>query len=108
MNTSKTSSTGAKTRSRACAVLAILAVSIGLTGCQHASRADADSRRLYQPSVLRLAPGQTVQTADGLHVPQVLEIWHSDARFRALENSYHDSLAAHAALTAALNKARAK
>lgn len=106
MNTSKTILTAAKTRSSACAMLAILLLSVGQTGCQHASRADADSRLLYQPTVLRLAPGQTVETADGLHVPQVLEVWHSDARFRALENSYHDALAANAALSAALNKAR--
>ncbi|MBC8009960.1 MAG: hypothetical protein H7067_07675 [Burkholderiales bacterium] len=108
MNAFKTTSTPAKTRSRACAIWAILLLSSLLTGCQHASPAAVDSRRLYQPSVLRLAPGQATQTADGLHIPQVFEIWHSDARFRALENSYHDALAANLALSAQLTRARAQ
>lgn len=87
-------STPSKTRSRSCAIAAILLLSIGLTGCVTASRESADSRRLYQPPVLRLSPGQPVPTLDGMYLPQVAEIWHSDARYRDLETRYLDALAA--------------
>lgn len=82
----------------ACAVLAILPASSLLTGCSHVSPASADSRRLYQTPVLRLPPGQPVQTLDGVYQPQTAEIWHSDARYLALAASYTDALAALAAV----------
>ena len=78
----------------ACAWLAILPASWLLTGCSHVSPASADSRRLYQPPVLRLPAGQPVQTQDGVYLPQTAEIWHSDARFLALAASYTDALSA--------------
>jgi len=81
----------------ACVALAMLLLSSLLTGCSHVSPASADSRRLYQPPVLRLPAGQPIQTQDGLYQPQTAEIWHSDARFLALASSYTDALAALAA-----------
>lgn len=90
-------STQSKIKSRCCAIAAILLLSSGLTGCVTASRASADSRRLYQPPVLRLSPGQPVPTLDGVYLPQVAEIWHSDARYRDLESRYLDAVAASAA-----------
>jgi hypothetical protein len=83
-----------KTRSTACAILAALLMLYGLTGCALVSPAGAESRRLYQPSLLRLAPSQQIQTQDGLYLPQVAEVWHSDARYRALERAYLDALSA--------------
>lgn len=80
-------------RSTACATLAALLISTALTGCASASRGAADTRRLYQPPILRLPQGQPIQTQDGLHVPQADEVWHSDARYRELERAYLDQLA---------------
>ena len=83
-----------------CAAWVALLFSSGLTGCSHVSPASVDSRRLYQPPVLRLPAGQPIQTQDGLYQPQTAEIWHSDARFLALASSYTDALAALAAAQA--------
>ena len=83
-----------------CAAWAALLFSCVLTGCSHVSPASVDSRRLYQPPVLRLSPGQQIQTPDGVYQPQTAEIWHSDARFNALATSYTDALAALAAAQA--------
>lgn len=82
-----------KMKSTACVILAALLISTALTGCGSASLGAADTRRLYQPTVLRLPQGQPIQTTDGLHVPQVDEIWHSDTRYRDLERAYLDQLA---------------
>lgn len=83
-----------KTKSNACAILVALLTLSALTGCAHVSPAGAESRRLYQPSLLRLAPNQPIQTQDGTYQPQVPELWHSDARYRALERAYLDALSA--------------
>lgn len=91
-------STTRKTKSTACALLAILSLSAALTGCATASRENADLRQLYQPPVLRLQAGLQIVTRDGLYLPQVNEVWHSDARFCDLEARYIDALAAVAAL----------
>ena len=90
-------STTLKMKSTACALLAILCLSAVQTGCVTASRENADLRHLYQPPVLRLQAGLQIVTQDGLHLPQVNEVWHSDARFRELEHRYLDALGAHAA-----------
>jgi hypothetical protein len=82
-----------KMKSTACALLVALSMLSGPTGCASASRDAADMRRLYQPPVLRLSPGQIVPTADGIHQAQTAEVWHSDARYRALEKAYLDQLA---------------
>lgn len=81
-----------KMKSTASVTLALLPLLLVQTGCASATRANADTRRLYQPSILRLSPGQEIQTQDGVHRPQVPEIWHNDARYRALEKSYLDQL----------------
>ena len=80
-------------KSTACALLVALPMLSAPTGCAHALRGGADTRRLYQPPVLRLPASQPVQTKDGIHLPQVDEVWHSDARYRQLEQSYLDHLA---------------
>lgn len=80
-----------------CGLAVILCLSFGLTACATVSPASAASRRLYQPPVLRLSAGRPVETQDGLYLPQVNEVWHSDARFTELEARYLDALAALAA-----------
>lgn len=85
-----------KTRSTASATLVALAMLCALTACASASRDAAATRRLYQPPVLRLSPGQSIQTPEGIYRPQVAEIWHSDPRYRDLERAYLDLLAAQA------------
>ena len=87
-------STLLKTKSPIFAVAVILPASWLLTACSHVSPVNAASLRLYQPPVLRLSAGQPVPTQDGLYIPQVPEIWHSDARFNDLEARYLDALAA--------------
>lgn len=62
------------------------------------SESSVASSLLYQPPVLRLSKGQTVQTRDGQYVPQVDEVWHSDARFRQLEQENLDLVAQNRAL----------
>lgn len=44
--------------------------------------------------MLRLIPGQTIQAVDGSYTPQTEEVWHSDARYRALERQLIDTAAA--------------
>lgn len=83
-----------KSRSNSSAMLAILALASLLTGCVGASSARKASLNLYQPPVLRLEKGQVIATKDGIHVPQTDEVWHSDARFRALENELVNTAAA--------------
>jgi hypothetical protein len=76
------------------AALAILAPASLLIGCASASSARKASLNLYQPPVLRLEQGQVIATKDGLHTPQMDEVWHSDARFRELENELVNAAAA--------------
>lgn len=75
-----------------------------LTGCGHAlpvpDQSSVASSMLYQPPILRLQAGQEIQTRDGKYRPQVDEVWHSDARYRQLEQENID-------LAAALQKAKA-
>lgn len=79
-------------------MLAIPCLSCALIGCASASPVVADSRALYQPPVLRLPADLPVRTTDGTYTPQTAEIWHSDARFRAVEAQAIDAAAALAAL----------
>lgn len=81
----------------ACAAWGILPALLLLTGCTSGSSAASASlaaSMLYQPPVLRLPAGQPVQTRDGIHKPQVDEVWHSDARYRTLEQENLDLAAA--------------
>jgi len=80
-----------------CAVLACLLTLWLLTGCETASPAGPGSLSqslLYQPPVLRLPAQQPVQTLDGVYRPQTQEVWHSDARFRQLEQQLVDATTA--------------
>lgn len=86
-----------KKRSSVFVLLAILLLSFLLIGCVSASREEAASlaaSQLYQPPILRLKAGQVVQTKDGQYRPQIDEVWHSDARFRTLEQQLIDAAAA--------------
>jgi hypothetical protein len=76
-----------------CATLVILLASLVLTACVHESSAVPESlvrSIMNQPPVLRLLPGQIVLTKDGTYKVSVDEIWHSDARFRVLEQENVD------------------
>lgn len=72
-----------------------------LTGCalgsSHVKESLPASSELYQPPLLRLKAGQQIQTRDGVYRPQIDEVWHSDARYRHLEQQ---ALAATEALAA--------
>jgi len=83
-----------KSRSICFAAPATLLLPWLLIGCASASSARKASLNLYQPPVLRLEKGQVIATKDGVHVPQTDEIWHSDARFRALETDLVNTAAA--------------
>lgn len=61
-----------------------------LTGCAQESSVN---RRIYQPSTLRPIAGQVIQTHDGFYVTGTDEVWHSDIRYRDLENAYLNSTA---------------
>lgn len=78
----------------ACALLAILAASSSLTGCATASPPPRESPSLYQPPVLRLPQGRPVETQDGVYTPPAPEVWHSDARYRHLEQQLEAALIA--------------
>ncbi|MDP1581511.1 MAG: hypothetical protein Q8M02_14660 [Candidatus Didemnitutus sp.] len=87
-----------KKRSIAYALAALLLTSCMLTSCAHKSSAAAASSlaesRLYQPSILRLEKSKLIATRDGLYIPQRDEIWHSDGRYRTLEQENLDLAAA--------------
>lgn len=82
-------------------MLVTLSLSVALIGCGTVSPVVADSpRQLHQPDVLRLPQGQAVQSTDGIHTPEVDEVWHSDRRYRELETELINAMAALAALQA--------
>ena len=90
-----------KTRLIVFAIPALLLMHFALIGCALVSRDESASRQLYQPPVLRLSQAQPVPTQDGLYRPPTAEVWHSDARYRAMEAQVID-------LTAALATERAR
>ena len=69
------------------ALAALLTTTSLLTGCATGlfPRKESPSLNLHQPPVLRLSPGQPIQTVDGIYIPPIAETWHSDTRFRHLE-----------------------
>lgn len=90
-----------KKKSHAFARLALPLMLLLPIGCAHVSSADKASsreRQLYQPPTLRLEKGQLYATKDGVHIPQTDEVWHSDTRFRTLEQENLDLAAALSAL----------
>jgi hypothetical protein len=64
---------------------------IGLTSCEIGSFKKEPIYNIYQPSILSLEKGKSIITKDGIYTPQTDEVWHSDARFKKLENQlfYH-------------------
>ena len=83
-----------------CAIGAMMLLSASLMSCTSVSSADRASLQIYQPRVLRLAAGQETPTRDGRYLPQVDEVWHSDAAYRALEQENNNLAAALAQLRA--------
>ena len=65
-------------------VLAVL-TSFALTGCATDSQARKVALQIYQPRVLSLRAGQSIQTTMGTYVPQTDEIWHSPQAFDEVE-----------------------
>lgn len=91
-----------KTGSINYAILFIALTMCSLTGCNTVSSASgASSRQLYQPPILSLPAGIPVQTTEGTYTPQTHEVWHSAARFRAIEQQAQN-------LAAALQEAKAQ
>ena len=95
---SNPTSPASRQASRVCAIVGILLLSFLLTSCASDSaepkESPATSMQLYQPPVLRLYQGEVIRTRDGRYIPQVDEVWHSDARYRALERELINSNAA--------------
>lgn len=79
---------------RLCGLAAILTLSASLTSCASASSGPKALPSLYQPPVLRLPAGQPVPTKDGPYLPPADEVWHSDARYRQLEQENLNLVAA--------------
>lgn len=65
--------------------LVLMIATIGLTSCEVNFWKKERSLNIYQPSILRLEKNKPVDTKDGIYTPQTDEVWHSDARFRKLE-----------------------
>lgn len=80
------------------ALAAMLCLLLVLTGCGSVSSRGKESLQLYQPPVLNLKAGEPIQTKEGRYVPQVDEVWHSDARFRQLERENIDLIRANTEL----------
>ena len=72
-------------KSNAFALLVAVLVACALISCASESSAPRVSLQIYQPPVLLLRAGQEIQTVEGRYIPQRDEVWHSDARFRQLE-----------------------
>ena len=80
--------TPSRTKSTRCARALLLPTSFALTLCCLASCASVASRtnlQIYQPPTLHLKAGVPIETADGIYTPQVDEVWHSAARYEAIE-----------------------
>ena len=56
-----------------------------LTGCVTDSGTSVDTRVIYQSPILQLEKGTKVQTKLGVYQAQTDEVWHSDYRYRQLE-----------------------
>ena len=64
----------------------LLMMAATLVACK-TKQPDILNLNIYQPSILKLQGGKSIQTANGIYTPQLDEIWHSDKRFRELERS---------------------
>jgi hypothetical protein len=64
----------------------IVMVSLFCIGCK--TTQPTQELNIYQPSVLRPILGTIINTKDGIYKVQTNdEVWHSDKRYRELENS---------------------
>jgi hypothetical protein len=57
----------------------------GLTSCGVNWPKKKNLLNIYQPSTLSLEAGKAIETPEGVYTPQTDELWHSDKRFRLLE-----------------------
>ena len=71
------------------ALLVLIAAMTGLTSCEQNSWKKNEVLNIYQPSILYLEEGKSVQTKDGIYTPKTNEVWHSDKRFRLLERELY-------------------
>ncbi len=76
----------------ACALLAATQTPMWLTGCASASPNGAPPLNVWQPLCLTIEAGAAVPTTDGVYQAQTRETWHSDKRYRDLEDKYLDML----------------
>jgi len=74
-----------KTFLKAFAITLILSQLFSQIGCATASSNAKPVLNIYQPDILRLKAGTSVQTLDGTYTAQTEEVWHSDKRYRELE-----------------------
>jgi hypothetical protein len=63
---------------------------IGLTSCDQNLWKKKGELNIYQPSILSLEKGKSIQTKDGIYTPETDEVWHSDKRFRILERGLYN------------------
>lgn len=78
-------------------LFAVLATTLGLTGCASApSAAPASSPTypIYQPRTLELTAGLPVQTKNGIYTPQADETWHSPAAYEQVSREAWNAAAA--------------
>lgn len=71
------------------ALVLTMMTSFALISCEQSLRPLTTGMTIYQPSILNLEAGTTIQTKDGVYTPQVDEIWHSDKRYRTLEREVY-------------------
>lgn len=85
-----------KTKMRSFGLLVMILASLGLTSCATAPSpppaSSVVSLTLYQPLVLRLSKGQTVQTPQGQYTPQVDETWYSPGEYAKILNQLYNAL----------------
>lgn len=78
-------------------VIALPSLPLLQTACSHALPVPKESSLatslLHQPPILRIYKDQEIYTRDGKYIPQQDEVWHSDARYRQLEQKLLDALA---------------
>jgi hypothetical protein len=91
MKTKNAKSNRCGTSGRRLLPLLLTGLLLACCGCNPYRQA---SKQIYQPAILVLPPGVPLQTTEGTYLPQTLEVWHSDARYRAVERLAIDAAAA--------------
>jgi hypothetical protein len=68
----------------------MLALALILASCSEtASSVSMKDLNIYQPTLLKLQQGVTIQTEEGKYTPQTDEIWYSEKEFRELERTIY-------------------